>query len=208
MSYESKSRTTLPEGCPDFQSAGVNNYERSYVMTFGYNLQPPGYSIRRKVFISYHHRGDQAYYDTFSRVFHDKFELITDSSLERAVESADVEYIMRRIREHHLTGSSCTLVLCGLGTAGRKYVDWEIMASLNQQMGLVGVKLPSLLIQSNGGTNKPARLQDNIDSGYAEWVTWENLGAQPESLREAVERANAKSWRLIVNTRSRMQRNA
>ena len=28
---------------------------------------------RRKVFISYHHAGDQAYYDAFSKAFHDRY---------------------------------------------------------------------------------------------------------------------------------------
>jgi hypothetical protein len=34
---------------------------------------------RRKVFVSYHHGGDQAYYDEFSRYFHDQYEAIRDN---------------------------------------------------------------------------------------------------------------------------------
>ena len=30
---------------------------------------------RRKVFVSYHHQGDQYYYDAFSLMFHDQFGL-------------------------------------------------------------------------------------------------------------------------------------
>lgn len=164
-------------------------------------------AARRKAFVSYHHRNDQHHYDEFSRIFHDGYELITDNSLERRIDSADVNYVMRRIREHHLSGSSCTIVLCGSETPRRKYVDWEIMASLGQQMGIVGVGLPTIEYFQNGGTAKPLRLQDNIDSGYAVWTNWATLVANPASLATSVEQALANPKRLIVNTRERMQRN-
>jgi hypothetical protein len=163
--------------------------------------------VRRKVFVSYHHRGDQAYYDGFSALFHDNYEAITDNSLERRIDSADVNYIMRRIREHHLSGSSCTIVLCGAETPRRKYVDWEVDASLNQKMGLVAVLLPTIEFFPNGGTAKPPRVQDNIDSGYAEWVLWSSIRNDPGLLTRTIERANEKSKGLIDNSRPRMIRN-
>src|SRR5688572_7832580 len=100
-----------------------------------------GSSVKRKIFVSYHHRGDQAYYDAFSKIFCDTYELVTDNSLERAVDSDSVDYVMRRIRETCITGSSCTIVLVGPQTWGRKYVDWEIMATLDKCHGLIGVQL-------------------------------------------------------------------
>lgn len=164
-------------------------------------------TARRKAFVSYHHRNDQYFYDEFSRAFHDGYQLITDTSLERRIDSADVTYVMRRIRESHLSGSSCTIILCGAETPRRKYVDWEIMASLGQQMGLVAVGLPTIEVYSNGGTSKPLRLQDNIDSGYAEWMNWATLVARPTALADSIEKALANPKRLIVNTRDRMLRN-
>jgi len=165
-----------------------------------------GYQVRRKVFVSYHHGGDQAYYDDFSSRFHDRYEAITDNSLERRIDSADVNYIMRRIREHHLSGSSCTIVLCGLSTPRRKYVDWEIEASLAQRMGLVAVLLPTIISFPNGGTDKPTRLQENIDNGYAPWAFWSELFV-PGKLAGLIEDANSRSKQLIVNSRPRMTRN-
>lgn len=162
---------------------------------------------RRDVFVSYHHKGDQAYYDKLSAVMHDRLQLVRDNSLDRRVDSGDHGYIMRRIREFHLHGSSATVVLCGADTWRRKYVDWEIEASLAQHMGLVGVRLPSLPLGPNGGTDKPARLQDNIDSGYAVWIQWSDLVVNPLALADAIEAASARSSRLIVNSRVRMQRN-
>jgi hypothetical protein len=163
--------------------------------------------VRREVFVSYHHGGDQAYYDTLSENMHDRFQLFSDNSLERQIDSSNHDYIMRRIREYHLHGSSCTIVLCGANTWRRKYVDWEINASLAQQMGLVGIWLPTLPLLPGGGTNKPARLQDNIDSKYAVWVKWGDITANANILMEAIERANGSSKRLIDNSRPRQDRN-
>jgi hypothetical protein len=162
---------------------------------------------RRRVFVSYHHRGDQAHYDDFSETFHDSYETVSDNSIERRIDSSDFSYIMRCIRKNHLKGSSCTIVLCGLETPKRRYVDWEIEASLQQQMGVIAVLLPTIQTFSNGGTAKPDRLQDNIDSGYAEWVWWHTLRGDPGRLSSIIEAANAKSSRLITNHRPRMTKN-
>ncbi|WP_331375613.1 TIR domain-containing protein [Sinorhizobium chiapasense] len=161
--------------------------------------------VRRKVFISYYHGGDQRYYEDFSNSFGKSYEVFSDRSLDRARDSGDPEYIIRYIRENHLSGSSTLIVLCGLQTAYRKYVDWEIAAGLRREMALVGIKLPSLPVV-NDASSKPARLQDNIDSGYAEWIWWENA-QDVNALRGCIERANGRRKALIQNFRPRMVRN-
>jgi len=171
------------------------------------NIFNPVRLVRRDVFVSYHHGGDQAYYDSLSGTMHGRLQLIRDNSLERRIASAYHGYIMRRIREHHLHGSSCTVGLCGIDTERRRYVDWEIQASLDQQMELVGVRLPNLPRSANNGTVKPARLQDNIDSGYAVWVSWAAISANPSVLTDAIEKANNTPPRLVNNSRARLNRN-
>jgi hypothetical protein len=74
---------------------------------------------RRSVFVSYHHGGDRAYYQAFSKLFADSYEAIQDNSVEREIDSDDAEYVIRRIREDFITGSSCTAVLCGAETTQR-----------------------------------------------------------------------------------------
>jgi hypothetical protein len=162
--------------------------------------------IRRKIFVSYHHGGDQAYYDAFSKQFHDTYQMVYDNSLERSVDSDDVNYVMRRIRENHITGTSCTIVLVGKDTWGRKYVDWEILATLEKQHGLIGVQLPTLPVDVFGKVNVPPRLSDNINSGFALWVEWiQVMGA---ALPGYIEQANGRDKNLIVNSRERRLRNA
>lgn len=160
---------------------------------------------RRKIFVSYHHGGDQAYYDEFSRVFHDQYEAVFDNSLERAYDSDNVNYVMRRIRENHIHGTSCTVVLCGPQTRWRKYVDWELKATLDKQHGIVALQLPTLPVGHEGRVHVPDRLFDNISSGYAVWMHWNQLNLQ--SLNQAIETAiGREKWR-ISNGRDMRQRN-
>lgn len=161
--------------------------------------------IKRKVFVSYHHDNDQWYYDEFSRIFSSQYEVVRDNSLDRFIDSTDTDYVMRRIRENYITGTSCTIVLCGEETRWRKYVDWELKATLDKQHGLIGVNLPNNPLDHMGRVQVPDRLLDNINSGYAIWTSWGALTI--EHLRISIEAANAKPKSLIVNGRVMRSRN-
>jgi hypothetical protein len=171
----------------------------------GSSLQP---LAKRKVFVSYHHGGDQVYYDAFSRTFCDDYDVITDNSLGRRIDSEDVNYVIQRIRGEYVTGSSCSIVLVGKDTWGRKYVDWEIKATLEKEHGLIGVQLPTAPITPQNTVTVPDRLNDNIKSRYALWLTWQELTASAHSCTQFIEQANAREKKLIVNTRERRLRNA
>ena len=163
---------------------------------------------RRRVFVGYHHDVDQAYYDRFVFLFDEVYEIVADRSLDREVDSDDPEYVMRRIRENYLKGSSVTVVLCGEETWKRKYVDWEIRASLSQEMGLIGINLPTNPLTPDNKYIVPARLHDNLLSGYAVWQSrWQALEDSPDLLSELVERALLRDKSLIDNSRQTMKRN-
>lgn len=164
-------------------------------------------TVKRKVFVSYHHGGDQPYYDALAKHFCETYEVLTDNSLDRVIDSEDVDYVMRRIREGHVHGSSGTVVMVGSETPLRKYVDWEIMATLDKQHGLIGVQLPSAPVNANNTVNVPARLNDNINSGYALWLTWAQATGSAQQFADHIEQANARDKRLIVNNRERRLRN-
>ena len=100
---------------------------------------------RRKVFISYYH-GDQdevnQFVSDFTSVLIPKTVGVTDRDFD--VDSNDPQYIMRKIREKKLEDSTVTIVLVGNCTLSRRYVDWEVRASLQQ-----GQTLPNSLIAIN-----------------------------------------------------------
>lgn len=161
--------------------------------------------VRRKVFVSYHHGGDQAYYDEFSRFFHDQYESIRDNSLDRVIQSDNTEYVMRQIRERYITGTSCTIVLIGAQSHQRKYLDWEIKATLDKQHGLVGIVLPTHIKNAANEIIVPDRFLDNNRIGYAVWAHWNGLTVQ--GLADLVNVALAKPKYLIDNSRPARQRN-
>jgi hypothetical protein len=155
--------------------------------------------IRRKVFVSYHHGGDRQYYDWFVQVFGEGLQIVHDHSVERQIRSESAEYVIRRIRERYLTGASATVVLCGLNTWGRKYVDWEILASLNQHMGLVGLILPTNPKRPGDIWWVPNRLADNVRSGYAVWEHLATVAQYPQMLGWLLEQTLSRSTTLIRN---------
>ena len=163
------------------------------------------YAKRRKVFVSYHHGNDQFYYDEFTRLFHDQYEAIRDNSLDRIIQSNDSEYVMRRIREQHINGTSCTIVLIGEKSHERKYLDWEIKATLDKCHGLVGIILPEHSRNPNGEVVVPDRFFDNFISGYAVWAHWRTLTKQ--ELMKLITSAISKSKFQIDNSRPLRQRN-
>lgn len=167
-------------------------------------LQNP---VKRSVFLSYHHGGDQQYYNAFSRAFDATYDVIFDNSLERQIDSDNINYVIQRIRDSFVTGSSCTIVLCGAETPWRKYVDWEIKATLDKGHGLIGVNLPTNYRHQNGHVTVPARLYDNIQSGYAVWTNWAAFIASIEAVRANIEVAIATPVASIVNNREMMSRN-
>ncbi len=157
---------------------------------------------KRSIFVSYHHHGDRHYYDAFSRMFADTYQLVQDNSVEREIDSDNAEYVIRKIREECITGSSCAVVLCGAETPRRKFVDWEIKATLDKQHGLIAIRLPT-----NSRFVVPERLLDNVQSRYAVWGGWEQLVAQPILLTLLIEQANATSKAFIQNGRLLRTRN-
>jgi hypothetical protein len=164
--------------------------------------------LKRKIFVSYYHGGDQAYYDTFSTTFCDTYDVISDTSLERRIDSDNVEYVMRRIREDYITGSSCTVLLVGPYTWGRKYVDWETKATLEKEHGLIAVFLPTAPITPQNTIVVPDRLNDNLKTGYALWVSWNSIVTSTQDFASLIELANSRDKKLIRNNRDRRLHNA
>jgi len=115
---------------------------------------------------------------------------------------------MRRIRENYISGSSCTIVLVGKDTWGRKYVDWEIKATLEKEHGLIGVQLPTASVSADKKVTVPGRLYDNIKTAYAVWTNWQNITAGVVTCTQLIEQANVRDKKLINNSRERRLRNA
>lgn len=177
-------------------------------------------TVRRKCFISYHH-ADQTEVDQFVRNFqHEQGAFIARGLGEEMssdiIDSSDTDYVMRRIRELYLQGSSVTIVMLGRCTWSRRYVDWELQASLRHgetvtANGLLGIKLPSF----RPGTDVyPHRLNLNLKQDSDQVDCYARVIDYPRStqtLVNAIEAAYERRYthsRWIVNPRERKVRSS
>lgn len=153
------------------------------------------------IFISYHHSEDEQYFNDFDRLHTGTYDILRDSPAARQEDPPDTEMIVQRILENYLNKTVCTLVFCGPYTRWRKYVDCEIKAALLSRQGLIGVNLPSNPHTASGHVNIPERLNDNINSGYALWVSWEDITSSPGILEKYIKEAVTRHHYLIRNKR-------
>ncbi len=130
--------------------------------------------VRHKVFVSYH-AADAIEVVDFIDEYDDVFiarAIGMEEDGSDIIDSTNVEYIRRTIREKYLKDSTVTMVLVGACTWARKFVDWEIYSSLRSNPspnGLLAVQLPS----TSTSVSAPSRLELNRPKsgkeGYANY---------------------------------------
>ena len=161
--------------------------------------------VKRRVFVSYHHAGDQLYYDSLARTYSQALDVFSDTSLDRIIDSDNTDYTRWKINQDNIKGSSCTIVLLGAETPNRKYVDWEIYYTLEANHGLLGVALPTCPRDWQYKVRVPDRFHEDYQSGHAVLIDWNSLNAQ--TLKNAIETAVGKPSYGIKNTAPLRQRN-
>lgn len=173
--------------------------------------QLSGLPPKRRVFVSYHHQ-DQVAVDAFRSLFGDSYDVFSDASLDRLIDSTDTGYVSRTISEDYITGTSITIVLCGNDTWRRKYIDWEIHSTLDKDHALLGIMIPGVAsIQYNDGQFRyrvPSRLHQNVATEYAHFITWPQ---NDQELLAAMNHAIARSEQLKHmkdNSAPKMTRNS
>ena len=171
--------------------------------------------VRHKTFISYHH-DDQEEVDKFIETFdHDRDVFIaravgSDQTMDGLIESNDDDYVMRRIREEYIGDSTVTLVFVGKNTWSRKFVDWELAASLHQgpkaglPNGVLAVLSPKL-----SEAILPDRFVDNAEVGYAKFYPYpQNRTQLSKWIEQAFEAREDEDKRSSIrNGRGKLRRN-
>lgn len=168
--------------------------------------------VRRKVFISYYNGDEeaaQAFVDKYSDVFITKALGIGYKA--ELINSDDTDYVIGQIRTEYLSDSTVTIVLIGECTHSRRFVDWELKASLRQGAtytanGLLGIVLPGL--QS---VYLSPRFESNWQAGEKNcYARLRHMPKSKDDLRNWIEDAfDARTSRsnLIVNPLDRMRYN-
>ena len=135
---------------------------------------------RHKVFVSFH-SDDQRYKDRFVGMLGDRIvdRSVGGGDIAKGLKAAEIN---RQIRDDFIADATVTVVLIGRCTWQRKYVDWEIGASLtdtrhNDRCGLLGILLPSHPDYGKKGADPrliPPRLARNWkdDESFASLHDW------------------------------------
>lgn len=167
---------------------------------------------RRKCFISYFH-DDQNAVNSFVEDFNSVLipKAIGISEKDDFINSNDPEYVMARIRQDILGDSTVTICLIGNFTHSRRYIDWELKASLRQGTytpnRIIGILLPHM---GNKGY-LPQRLKDNWSEKETEcYALYRSYPNSEEQLRNWIESAYSRReshTEYIMNKKDMMKYN-
>ena len=116
---------------------------------------------RHKVFISFHNV-DKQYKDYLINLSEFNFDTLQFQSIfdDYSVGEGDIddtymsdEGVRIKIRDEFIKGASVLILLCGVHTKERKFIDWELHAAMfdtekNPKLGIVVINLPTI-----GGKN-------------------------------------------------------
>ncbi len=135
---------------------------------------------RHKVFVSFHSK-DLDYKEKFVDMLGDRIvdKSVRDGDIDKTEKVAEIR---RQIRDDFIADATVTVVLIGSCTWKRKYVDWEIGASLtrtkkNSRCGLLGIHLPShpdYGVKKYSSRRIPPRLANNLgdENHFASIYDW------------------------------------
>jgi hypothetical protein len=173
------------------------------------------YGVKRKVFVSFHQK-DRQEVDFFLDRWASREDIFIPKALgvsdnDDFINSTDPEYVMSRIREKYLGDSTVTIVLIGTCTHSRRYVDWEIKASLRRgnytPNGLLGILLPSC----GNSACLPPRFKDNWQQSesncYARYRAYPTNSGQLANWIEDAYAARTTRTHLIQNSADMMKYN-
>lgn len=158
-----------------------------------------------KCFISYH-ADDKKAVDDFCEKFSGSFIRRGIQMEDDIIESDNTDYVMRRIRELYLQDSTVTIVLIGKCTWARRFVDWEVQASLRNPSdgypnGLVAIQL------WESYKTLPNRVQLNVDSEYSKFYKYPSSSTSLSNIIDEAYDARFDKDHLINNPRDRFSYN-
>jgi hypothetical protein len=175
-------------------------------------------TTQRRAFVSFY-GGDEQAVRWFIETWADRAQVFSPIVLHDAyngelIDSNDTEYVIGRIRRDFVADATVTLLLLGPCTHSRRYVDWELKASLRQSKdslpnGLLGVTLPG----APSSLWLPDRFLRNWDknndgSRYSKWYAAPETATQLWGWIEGAFAARRTRSHLIDNPVDRMRYNA
>jgi MTH538 TIR-like domain (DUF1863) len=135
----------------------------------------------------------------------------SDNDWESVTSGTNQDEKIKRWIAEQLKGRTCTIVLVGQGTAGRKWINHEIIQSWNDGLGVVGIRIHGLKNRlgetaamganpfdkvTHGGTGKPlstlVKCYNPVGSTSQERYAWISQHLS-NAVEEAIRIRNASS---------------
>jgi hypothetical protein len=167
---------------------------------------------RQALFVSYDHGLDDYWLVRFNDLFHEAFDIHSARTVDVEPEDS-AQYIRDLIQGGYIVDGTVLVVLLGARTFARKIVDWEIAAALETKptraSGVLGLRLP---MHPDFGkptvmpSRVPARLADNVKSGFCAVRDWTELSSQLQMWVNDAMRNAAKKTHLVENTADPLKR--
>jgi hypothetical protein len=118
--------------------------------------------MARRCFYSFHYQPDNWRASTVRQIGAiEGNRPASDNDWETIAHGPNHEERVQRWISNQINGRSCTVVLVGSGTAGRKWINYEVIKSWNDGLGVVGIRIHGLKDRF-GGTSAPG--DDPFDS--------------------------------------------
>lgn len=130
---------------------------------------------KHKTFISFH--SDDEWAKNYLEQLNDYGEYFVNKSVQEGDIDDDLsdDKIRQIIRDDFLRDTTVTLLLVGEKTKSRKFIDWELHASMidtekNPKSGIVCINLPSV----SQARRAPTDREKQLVSPYANWTSFES----------------------------------
>lgn len=109
--------------------------------------------MARKCFYSFHYKPDNWRVSKIRNIgVIEGNQTVSDNKWEEITSGGDAA--IKKWIEGELSGKSCAIVLIGSGTAGRKWINYEIEKAWGDKKGLLGIYIHNILDVNNQQANK------------------------------------------------------
>jgi hypothetical protein len=132
---------------------------------------------KRRIFISFDHDDSQQVSGFMGlRNIIDGFDFY-NHKLDRRINSSDVEYVCKVIKDEYIAPASITVVLIGNNTANSDWVKWEIQTSKAIGKGILGIRLKDSwgAVSQDISQNAVGDWQPEKFPAWIEWAYQESL---------------------------------
>lgn len=120
--------------------------------------------MARKVFYSFHYDADNWRVSKIRNIGAiEENQPASDNDWEAVKKGGDPA--IERWIDNQMSGRTCAIVLIGAGTAGRKWINYEIKKAWDDKRGLLGIHIHNIHDRHNQTSNKGANPFANFSVG-------------------------------------------